>query len=138
MSLRAEIEKLAARPIVRQFVKFCMIGATATLIHYAILIALVELAEFPLIPATSLGFVAGATWSYTLNRRFTFDAKPQFHGGLIKFIAVGSIGLAINALIVYVVASFGVLYIIAQMFATGTVVLWNFTAARLIVFREKK
>ena len=138
MTMATPIERLkqiGAHPMARQFLRFAAIGAVATAVHYAILIALVELAHAALLPATSTGFVAGAVVSYTLNRRYTFTTTRSFGRGLAIFIAVGFIGLALNGLIVSLLAQAGLLYILAQMIATGLVLIWNFFAARLVVFR---
>jgi hypothetical protein len=40
--------------------RFAAVGVVATIVHYSILVSLVELAHGPLIPSTSIGFVFGA------------------------------------------------------------------------------
>lgn len=138
MSMATPMERLkqiGAHPTAQQFLRFAMVGAVATAVHYAILISLVELAQVELLPATSIGFVAGAVVSYTLNRRYTFASQQHFGRGLAMFLAVGFVGLGLNGLIVSLLAGAGLLYILAQMIATGLVLIWNFGAARLVVFR---
>lgn len=129
------LKQIGAHPVARQFLRFAAIGAVATAVHYAILIALVEGAGMDLLPSTSIGFIAGAVVSYTLNRRYTFETSQSFGRGLAMFIAVGFVGLGLNGLIVSLLARAGLLYILAQMIATGLVLIWNFAAARLVVFR---
>ncbi len=129
------LKRLGAHPTAQQFLRFALVGAVATAVHYTILIALVEFADVEPLPATSAGFVAGAVVSYTLNRRYTFDSQQHFARGLITFIAVGFVGLFLNGLIVSTLVSAGLIYILAQMIATGLVLIWNFGAARLVVFR---
>ncbi|WP_374575354.1 GtrA family protein [Phenylobacterium sp.] len=133
---------LAANPRLRrlagEFSRFLAVGLAATCVHYSVLIGLKELAHAALVPATSAGFVCGAVTSYTLNRRITFAHQPHFAKGLVKFVAVGLVGLSLNALIVGGLAHAGLPYLIAQMIATGTVLFWNFTVARLVVFRAPK
>lgn len=131
------VARLMARPIVRQFLRFATIGGLATIVHYAIMIALVEWANVAPIVATSIGFGVGAVISYTLNRRFTFEHRPAFGRGLFVFLCVFFVGLCINGLIFTVLhgPSVGLPYIIAQGIATGVVLIWNFFGARLVVFR---
>jgi putative flippase GtrA len=117
-----------------EFLRFAAVGMVATIVHYSILIVLVELAHEQLVPSTSVGFVFGAVVSYTLNRRITFSHQPHFGRGLLKFVAVGAVGLGINALIVAGLARAGLLYIVAQMAATGVVLMWNFAVSRLVIF----
>ena len=129
------LKRLGAHPTAQQFLRFAMVGAVATAVHYAILIALHEFAHVDLLPATSIGFVVGAVVSYTLNRRYTFESQQHFGRGLAMFIAVGCVGLFLNGLIVSLLTQAGLIYILAQMIATGLVLIWNFGAARLVVFR---
>ncbi|WP_374569628.1 GtrA family protein [Phenylobacterium sp.] len=125
------------RRLAHEFLRFASVGVVATVVHYSILISLVELAHAPLVAATSAGFAVAAAVSYTLNRRYTFSHQPHFGAGLFKFIAVGLVGLGLNALIVGGLARAGLPYLLAQVIATGTVLMWNFTAARYVVFRAK-
>lgn len=119
-----------------QFLRFAAVGAVATAVHYAILIALVQLAHVNPVLATACGFCIAAVVSYSLNRHFTFDHRPVFAHGLAKFLAVGAVGLALNAGIVALLIWQGLHYLVAQVIATGLVLIWNFGAARFVVFRE--
>jgi putative flippase GtrA len=126
------------RAVISEFLRFAAIGALATVIHYAALILLVEVAHEPLIPSTSAGFTLGAVVSYSLNRRITFRHQPHFGRGLVKFVSLGSVGLGLNALIVAAFVHAGVQYILAQMTATGTILLWNFLVSRLLIFAPQR
>lgn len=119
-----------------QFLRFAAVGAVATAVHYTILIALVQLGHVNPVLGTACGFCVAAVVSYSLNRRFTFDHQPVFAHGLVKFLAVGAVGLALNAGIVALLIGQGLHYLLAQVVATGLVLIWNFGAARFVVFRE--
>ena len=59
--------------VVRQALRFAVVGSIATGVHYAILIALVvEIGHVKPLIATTFGYCFGVITSYTLNRRFTF------------------------------------------------------------------
>lgn len=135
LTLPPALERILQQPLAQQFLRFAAVGAGATCVHYAILIAMVELAHRPLVLATSLGFCGGAVVSYTLNRRLTFSHQPHFGLGLLKFVAVGLVGLGLNAAIVVGLTNLGLPYMIAQMAATGLVLIWNFTLSRLLIFK---
>jgi putative flippase GtrA len=122
-------------PIARQFGRFALVGAAATSVHYLILIALKELASVGVVWATTAGYAVGAVVSYTLNRAFTFEVRPAYGAGLVKFLGVILLGAGINALIVALLAGAGMHYLLAQAIATGLVLIWNFLAARALVFR---
>jgi putative flippase GtrA len=130
------VQQLLARAVVRDFLRFATVGAVATAAHYAVLIALTELAGVNPVTATVIGFGVGAVVSYTLNRRYTFAVRPAYMRGLAKFVVVIGIGAALNAAIVAFFIGAGLHYLIAQVIATGLVLIWNFAAARLVVFRS--
>lgn len=124
------------RAIMRDFLRFAAVGVVATAAHYAVLLALTEWGGANPVLATICGFFVGALVSYTLNRRFTFAAKPAFGKGLAKFLVVVTIGAVVNAGIVAAFVSGGAHYMIGQVIATGVVLIWNFVGARLLVFRS--
>ncbi len=129
------LQQVLARAVVRDFLRFATVGAVATAAHYAVLITLAELAGVNPVTATVIGFGVGAVVSYTLNRRFTFAVRPAYMRGFVKFLAVVGIGAVLNAAIVAFFIGLGLHYLIAQVIATGLVLIWNFAAARLVVFR---
>jgi putative flippase GtrA len=131
------LDRLKNSQIANEFLRFASIGALATVLHYSILVFLVDVLHGPVIISTSIGFIAGAVLSYSLNRKITFSHQPHFTHGLVKFVIVGFAGLGINASIVAVLIWTGLQYLLAQMVATSIVLVWNFFVARLMVFRPK-
>jgi len=129
------LERFLKSPLAQQFLRFAAVGAVATATHYVVLIALKELAHVPLLWATSVGYLAGAVVGYTLNRRYTFEANHKFTHGLAKYVGVGVIGLVLNGAILAALTQMGLHYLLAQVIATGVVLVWNFCAARFVVFR---
>lgn len=129
------LERLLKGALAQQFLRFAAVGAVATAAHYAVLILLKELAHVPVLWATSAGYLVGAVVGYALNRRFTFEANHRFAEGLAKYVGVGLVGLALNAAITVGLTALGLFYLLSQMVATGLVLIWNFCAARFIVFR---
>lgn len=132
--MRARVEEWARRPIVRQAARFASVGAAATFIHYAILIALVEgLGVSPVVGST-IGFGVGLAFSYTLNRRFTFESQTRHATALVKYVALYGVGMALNGAILAALMHLGAAYLLAQIIATGIVMVWNFVGARWLVF----
>ncbi len=123
------------RETLKQFLRFAAVGAVATSAHFAVMIALVELARVHPVVATVCGFAVGAVVSYSLNRRFTFETRPAYGRGLAKFLAVIAIGALLNAGIVALVIDWGLHYLVAQVIATLIVLVWNYAGSRLVVFR---
>ncbi len=129
------IQQWFARRIVRDFVRFTAVGAVATAAHYAVLITLKEFGGIHPVWATVCGYGVGAVVSYTLNRTFTFAVRPAYGRGLAKFVAVIALGGVLNAAIMAFFLQFGLHYLLAQLIATGLVLIYNFLAARFLVFR---
>jgi putative flippase GtrA len=121
--------------LARQLSRFLAVGFAATVVHYGILVALVEAWHVHPVWATSIGFVTAVLLSYVLNRRFTFDREPAFAPGLLQYYAAVSMGLVLNAGVMAALTAWGAHYLLAQVVATTVAFVWNFLAARLIVFR---
>lgn len=122
--------------MLNQFLRFAAVGAVATAVHYAVMFSLVELTGLSPVFATLFGFSAGAVVSYSLNRVFTFNHRPAFGRGFVKFFAVVGVGALLNAAIVWFLTQRGLYYVYAQFVATGLVLIWNFFSTRFVVFRE--
>lgn len=128
---------LLSRTAFSHFMRFAAVGICGTAAHYSVLWTLVEYAAMPVLIATSIGFGVGALVNYALNRRFTFDSDATHTDALPKFMTVALLGLVLNALIVKVLnVHFGIHYMLAQVFATGTVLVWNFAVNYLWTFRR--
>lgn len=125
----------AAKAMRAEVLRFAAVGAVATIVHYTLMIALKEGFGVGAVLASFLGFNLGAVVSYTLNRRFTFTSRPAFGQGLAKFLMVAAVGATINAGLVALLVRTGLHYMLAQVIATGIVFVWNFGAARFLVFR---
>jgi putative flippase GtrA len=124
------------KSLVAQFCSFVWVGGFATLLHYLVLIFLVQIGEVRPTFASGVGCIAGAGLSYLLNYHYTFVSKISHAPAVAKFFTVAAIGLAINLGIVALATEhLSVNYLIAQVFATGSVLLWSFTANRLWTFR---
>jgi putative flippase GtrA len=121
----------------RQFSSFLAVGVATTAVHYGVLILLVETLDANPVVATTAGFVTAAFLSYLLNRRYTFDELPAFHSGLLKYYAALSIGLVLNAGVMALLTDWGAYYLLAQVIASGVALVWNFLAARFVVFHRK-
>jgi putative flippase GtrA len=127
----------AIRSVLRQFLGFAGVGAVGTAAHYSILLFLVEIVSVSPVPATTLGFVAGACINYTLSRRVVFRSKVPFTKGLLRFLAIAALGACLNASILAALLMFlPIHYLLAQLVATAMVLVFNFAANRCWTFRE--
>ena len=119
----------------RQFSSFVVVGVIATGVHYALLIGLVETAGISAVAAALVGYGAGGTVSYGLNRRLTFRTKLPHEAAVSRFTVVAAVGFGLTYIFMsLLVDGAGIPYLPAQVATTGIVLLWNFAAHRLWTF----
>ncbi|WP_210485513.1 GtrA family protein [Microvirga antarctica] len=123
------------RHVARQFAAFFGVGLAAAVVHYGLLIGLVEgLAAEP-VAATLVGYVAGGLVSYQLNRTHTYDStRPHREAGW-RFALVALVGFLLTWLFMSVFTQWlGAPYLPAQLVTTGIVMLWSFLAHKVWTF----
>jgi len=119
----------------RQFFRFAAVGVVGTAVHYAVMLALIALANVSPVVGTCAGFLVSLGASYALNRLWTFDKRPPWARGFATYFLVCAVGLAINMGIVALAIGAGVHYMLGQVVATFVALFWNFLSSRFIVFR---
>lgn len=118
----------------RRFTLHVVTGFAAVAAHYGAMAALLA-AGFPPVPASSLGFAAGAIVRFTLAYRHVFDPTlPVAHSGLRFAIALGAQALA-NAALLSAGLALGIPTWPAQLGTTILMTFANYAAYRLWVFR---
>src|SRR4051794_17112209 len=116
----------------RQFAAFVIVGVAAAVVHYGLLIALVETGTASPVPAALAGYVGGGGVSYALNRRFAFESSRRHREAVWRFALVAAVGFGLTGLFMTVLnAVLGVPYLAAQVLTTGVVLFWSFLAHRL-------
>jgi putative flippase GtrA len=146
----------------RQFVKFCIVGASSTLIDFGIFYLLIEIVHLQqyvasLDVARALGvcaaFLVAVTNGFYWNSRWTFrNTDPEgMRRRYLKFVLTNMVGLGLNLSITLLLARLTPPVVIALLapylrkdpaaffgkaVATGIVVFWNFTANKYWTFRQ--
>ena len=121
-----------------QFFWYIFAGSISTAVHYAVLIALVELLGLNAAPSAAFGALCGAGLSYVLNRRMTFATSSADHKyALPRFLAIALLGALLNGMLVWLgVQQFGWHYLLAQALATVLVMGLTFRLNRLWTFAQ--
>jgi putative flippase GtrA len=119
-----------------QFFWYIVAGSVATAVHYAVLIALVELGGVAAAVSAFLGALCGAVVAYAVNRSITFAGSGARHVQAIpRFVAIASLGAVVNGAIVWLgVQQLGWHYLLAQVLATVLVTGLTFRLNRLWTF----
>ncbi len=119
----------------RQFAAFFGVGLVAAVVHYGMLIGLVEAGGLDPVPATLMGYVAGGLVSYALNRRHTYTSRRPHRETTWRFALVALVGFLLTWLFMH---AFTVWldgpYLPSQIITTGVVMLWSFMAHKKWTF----
>ena len=80
-----------------RFLRFCAAGAAAYAVDAGVLIALVSLAGMDPYIARVGSFLAAATFTWWVNRRYTFEVKRRpTRSEWVAYVALMAIGAAVN------------------------------------------
>jgi putative flippase GtrA len=128
---------LPSPALARQFAAFFGVGLVAAIVHYGLLISLVEGYRMDPVPAALAGYVAGGVVSYLLNRRHTYASDRPHVEATWRFAIVAVIGFGLTwAGMAILVRGLAVPYLAAQLVTTGIVLFWSFLAHKFWTFRE--
>jgi putative flippase GtrA len=128
---------LLSPALARQFAAFFGVGLVAAIVHYGLLISLVEGYRMDPVPAALAGYVAGGVVSYLLNRRHTYASDRPHVEATWRFAIVAVIGFGLTwAGMAILVRGLAMPYLAAQLVTTGIVLFWSFLAHKFWTFRE--
>jgi putative flippase GtrA len=109
----------------------------ALVIDLSILGALVHYFSWGYLAASATSFLAGMCVAYLLSVQFVFeqrrlrDRRIEF----ATFAAIGALGLALNAAVIFVAVNyFGLNYLLAKVAAAGATFFCNFISRRQLLF----
>ena len=135
----AEIDRMldpSHRILMRQFLGFAAVGVVGTAAHFATLLVLVQKFHMDPVWSSVIGFIVGAAVNYLLSYRVVFRSRKRHVEAMSQFFTVAGVGLLLNAAIMaFAVQTLGWHYLLSQILATGTVLLWNFAGNRFWTFR---
>jgi len=129
----------ALRELLRQGVAFTGAGIAAAIVHYGLLIALVQTGTLAPVPATLCGYVGGGAVSYALNRRHTYRSDRPHQEAMWRFATVAGVGFLITWAVMHLLVDRWLMpYLAAQLVTTGIVLIWSFTAHKAWTFGAGK
>jgi putative flippase GtrA len=121
----------------RQFVIFCFVGASNTIISLVVYYILLKISINYLV-ASSIGYAVGIINGYLLSSKYVFNKKNQTKT-LVKFVTVYLSSLIINLLLLSFIAThLGVDKFIAQIPVTFFNVMYNFFINKAWTFKRDK
>jgi putative flippase GtrA len=128
-----------AKALVRQILSFNIVGAVNTAITYGIYSLLVFLG-LPYLLALGLEYCFGLTFSFFLNKRFTFkDGSRTTAASFGKMVVSYALVLALNMILLsWFVEGLGMGKYLGQLFALSFSVACSFFLQKFVVFKSPK
>ena len=117
------------------FIKYAISGGLATIVHFLILITLVEVFAIDATLASAIGFCMAVVVNYNLQYHWTFKSTGSHKTIFTRYVFITFFMLGVNTLIFWVLYGLqGLSYILAQAIATAVVMFMNFTINKKYTF----
>ncbi len=131
------MNKLLENKLVKQILRFTVVGGLAFLIDYGLLYLLTEFIGIHYLISSIISFTVSVIFNYIMSITWVFDVtKKQGVKEFIIFIILSVIGLGINELIMYLMVDImAIHYMISKLFSTGIVMVYNFITRKIFVER---
>lgn len=117
--------------------RFALIGALATLVHFSVLLVLIE-AGLPPLLATATGTLLGALASYLLQRQFTFrSCRP--HGDCLPEYLLANLVFLLGNVVLFAAfqAALQLSPLFSQMLTTALMALLSYQTYLRVIFHER-
>jgi len=136
------ISMLFEKPIIREILKFCIVGALGTLVNVVVLFFLVEIVfgHAYIILCEIVAFIIASINNYLLNKTWTFkeDIKDQLKRKYIIFLLTSILALVVNLSILnYLIENTNLWYIFAEVIAITVAFIVNFLISKFLTFRKR-
>lgn len=121
-----------------QIVRFVLTGGLSAVVDFT-LYGLLFAAGLGKVPAKALGFIAGTTTAYLINRRWTFNAPPsraRFAAVVALYAVTFAVQVGLNTLLYdNLLPGEAVYFLLAFVIAQGAATVINFVVQRAVIFK---
>ncbi len=129
------------RRFIKQFLRHSVIGGTAFLIDYSLLVMLTEVAGLYYLWSATISFVVSMIFNYRFSMRFVFKRRTDISRKreFFIFLVLSAVGLGMNTLLLWFIVRYtSIHYLIAKLIATGIVTIYNFSSRKRFLERKIK
>lgn len=129
------MKELNLEKLIKQVIKFGLVGVIASLIDFGLLTMLTEFFNVYYLISAAVSFVVSTIFNYIASMRFVFESKfekKQRHKEVIIFLVLSIIGLIVNQVMMwFFVDIMNIYYIFGKVLATVIVMIWNFVSRKI-------
>ena len=142
--IKALRDKFPRKSLLGQFLRYLVTGGLAFVVDFGLFALCLYVFEWHYLLANLVGLIAGLVLNYTMSIVWVFTAcertlEKQKAAEFGLFALVGFAGVGINQLLIYLmVDGLSLNEMVSKMVAAVLVLMWNFGARKLMLFREKK
>jgi len=124
--------------LMKQIIRFGIIGGLAFVIDYALLYICTEYFHIYYLYSSMISFTVSVIFNYIASIKWVFEVdESKGKQNFILFVIFSIIGLFINQLIMWIGADImHIYYMLTKIAATAIVMIWNFVTRKL--FLEKR
>lgn len=121
--------------LVKQILKFGVVGGGAFLIDYSVLYVLTEFVGIYYLTSSVISFIVSLIFNYILSIYWVFDVtKKQTLKDIMIFVVLSTIGLGINQVVMYLGSDIlHIYYMFTKLVATTIVMVWNFVTRKIFI-----
>ncbi|WP_342113800.1 GtrA family protein [Pseudoduganella sp. OTU4001] len=122
---------------IAQFLRYTVVGGMAFVVDFLSLYLLVQFAGMHYVAAACLAYLAGMVCNYMCSIHWVFGFRRVAHWQheFAIFFSIGIAGLVLNGLLISLgVEVFGFAYLTAKLYAGALILLFNFTARKVLLF----
>ncbi|BEH02122.1 hypothetical protein brsh051_14030 [Brooklawnia propionicigenes] len=130
------IEK--APPVLRQVVRYGLVGGSAFLLDFGMLWALRSGLGLPAWLAAAFSYIVATLYSFTLQRKFTFSADLNVGNSALRYGILLVVNMVLTSAIVEAFDYFLDLYLVGKVVSTVAMTMWNFPIMKFWVYPQSK
>jgi putative flippase GtrA len=138
-TVKALLQKYLNKENRTEFIRFALVGVVNTVVDFTVFVVLTKLVGVAYLIGQIVGYSAGVTNSFIMNRKWTFNkgtSKEKMPKEIIQFIVINLLSLGTTLLLMYILVDhYAISTIIAKIIViiVGQVV--NYTGYKFWVFK---
>ena len=125
--------------LTQQIFRFGIVGVVCFIIDYGLMVLLTEVVGMNYLLSCAVSFTVSVIVNYICSVRFVFDTRNKHNRTvqILVFILLSTIGLGLNQVLMYLFVTLGMYYMVAKIFVTGIVMIYNFITRKKYLEYEK-